>query len=526
MAKILLEDTCGEFIIDRSAAVAESTVPGRKGKCYPGRFSVCDTLNGNRRKYPRRVWEKNLAEGSALQEGIKRNSIFGLLEHPEDGKIDLRSPIAVMITKAELKESGEVHGEILVLDTSAGKDLQALIEAGYNPFVSSRGFGSLVKDTEGVDIVQEDFVCEGWDVVLKPSFSNAEIWVHDRSQKKDNEAAFAESKKISKVDESQPSTTGTAAAEASTSKPKTTSIMDIKTIREGVNALRAVNVKALTPQRFAEGLSQIEALNREAAKLGASNAEFAWDAKKLHDDLAEIEKSWTESAQAPTVAAAKLKEDNTKLLKVTATVAKTAKTYHSKLGESLKKIEESKKLVEEVTKRGRGWKARAEMLEAKLAETTEAFETAAESLDALGEMYNKHVTQLGAKVLTLEFKDKLGDPAIQKALKEAKHPNHIKKIRETLSPKEKSTNAPAAESVEAPAAPAPEADKKDETPSAETPATESNKSPAAPAAGETPPVKEGMEAVVESKKDEQPAPISSMMESVAIARRLSTATAK
>ena len=506
MAKQLLVDSCGEFIIDRTAPVGESTIAGRKGKAYPGRFSVCDTLNGNRRKYPRRVWEMNLKEGSRLQESIKRNAVFGLLEHPEDGKVDLKRIHewgVVKISKANLLENGEVQGEIVVLDTGPGKTLQALIDVGYNPFVSSRGFGSLVKDSEGIDIVQDDYVCEGWDVVYQPSFSNAEIWAQS-TKADDKEIAFAESRKISKVDESQPSSTGTAAAEASTPKPKTTSIMDIKTLRESVEALKAVDVKTLTPQRFAEGLSRIEALNRETAKLGASNADFAWDAKRIHDDLAAIEKSWTESAQAPSVAAAKLKEDNTKLVKVTTAVAKTALGFKTKLAEAVKLSEEKANLVQEVAKRGRGWKARAEALEAKLAEMTEAFETASETLDALGEMYNKHVTQLGGKIITLEFKEKAQTEDIQKALKEAKHPNHIKKIRETLSPKE-------------------EAKKDGEAaPKAETPAQESKKdSPAAPAAGE-----EKKEAVVESKKDEVPAPISSMMESIAIARRLSTATAK
>lgn len=537
MPKLLLEDVCGEFVIDRAAVVAESTPNGQTYKRYPGRFSVCDTLNGNHRKYPRRVWEANLKEGSSLQEAIKRNGVFGLLEHPDDGKIDLRRVHehgCVKIGKAELKENGEVVGEIVVLDTPAGKTLQALIDVGYNPFVSSRGFGSLVKDSEGYDIVQDDFICEGWDVVLKPSFANAEVFVHPPHANKDGEQSFAESRKdgkLSKVDECQPSTTGAASADASTSKPKTITSMDIKQLRESVNALKAVDVKTLTPQRFAEGLSQIEALNREAAKIGATNAEFAWDAKKAHDDLATIEKSWTESAQAPQKAAVKLKEDNTKLLKVGATIAATAQLYKSKLGEALKKSESKDNLIEQLTKRGRGWKARCEAIEAKLNEMTEAFEIAAEGCDALAEMYNKHLTQAGAKLIVLEFGVKAKAPEIQKALKEAKHPNHIKAIRETLSPKEEKkdgTAAPAATPADAADAASPAAESKKDgaaAPAAQTPATESQKnSPAAPAAGDAPaPLKEGKETVLPAAS--RPG-VRSINESIAMAKRLSAATAK
>src|SRR5512139_1627004 len=186
MRQYLIEGVTGAFpfIVDRSKTpVAESRPNGSSFHRIPGRFSVCDCVNGNNRRYSKRVWEKNLQPGSVLQESITRNAAFGLLEHPKDGIVTLLSPISHHVTKAAMVESKdaqgqpvyEVVGEIALLDTEEGKKLKALIEGGYNPLVSSRGYGSLEKAPDGVDEVKEDYVCEGWDVVIKPSFEQAEL---------------------------------------------------------------------------------------------------------------------------------------------------------------------------------------------------------------------------------------------------------------------------------------------------------------------------------------------------------------
>src|SRR5574343_1427005 len=368
--RLLLEDCCGEFIVDRTKIVSESTPSGVSYKLIPGRFSVCDVGNGNGRRYPRRVWEKNMQEGSTLQESIRKNGCWGLLEHPEDGRIDLRSPIAIRVTKAELKENGEVVGEIKVLDTAEGKKLQVLIDEGYNPLVSSRGFGSLIKGSDGLDEVQEDFVCEGWDVVIKPSFANAELF--PKRDALDVVTATESQKNLKPEIKESKVSTGAAPADTSVKQHKQPeNIMDLKQIREQLSALRGVDVKS--PQRFAESMSRLDDLHRAVASYVSENAKAAWDGQKLHDEISTLEKTFSETAQAPQLVATKLREDSAKLLKVTAAVAKTAETYKAKLGEALKKHNSNVELIEELTKRGRGWKARAEMLEAKLNKLEEAY---------------------------------------------------------------------------------------------------------------------------------------------------------
>jgi hypothetical protein len=179
MRQYLAEGYTGSFpfIVDRSKPIVQENLEnGTSVWRIPGRFSEVDKVNGNNRRYSRKVWEKNLNPESTLQQLITDNAAFGQLEHPKDGQMTLDSPISHAVTKASMQEDGIIIGEITILDlgeNSPGRKLKGLVEFGYNPRVSSRGFGSLLKASDGVDDVQEDFVCEGWDVVIKPSFPKA-----------------------------------------------------------------------------------------------------------------------------------------------------------------------------------------------------------------------------------------------------------------------------------------------------------------------------------------------------------------
>lgn len=507
MAKLLLEDFCGEFIVDRSKPpIKEDLQSGRSLTRLPGRFSMIGVVNGNRREYPSNVWEKNLREGSVLREKIGKCSTFGLLEHPSDGKIDLRSPIAVLTTKIEMK-GAEILGEMTIINTPEGQKLLALIEAGWNPTVSSRGYGSLVARQDGVDVVQEDYVCEGWDVVLTPSFSEA-VLNPDRSSTEPKLAAqmaTAESQPPAQatVKESQdlPPVAAVPAAESKTapaaaqppatpakSKPK---VMEIKTLKESIAALRAVDVSAATPVQFAEGLTKLTALHDEVSKFVAEDPTRMYEGQRLHTEVEGLEKAWSDSLNNLRGQLKKVTEDNTKLLKVLKAVAETALGYKTKLGAKTK-------LNEQLLKRGRGWKTHAESIQTQLSTITQRAELAYESLDEFKRVYDQSVVALGKQVLALEFKEKVNEPKIQEALKAVNHPKRLVKIREQLEGKKPAAAKPVTESKK-PAAAAPKA-------AAAAPAPK-----AAPAAA---PV---VEAVVTNNVTDP----RSVTESVSIARRLS-----
>jgi hypothetical protein len=542
MRQYLVEGVNGgfDFIVDRSKPmVSESRPNGRTSTKIPGRFSVCDCVNGNNRRYSKRVWEKNLTPGSPLQESIKRNAAFGLLEHPSDGRISLLSPISHHVTSAELREGKdatgktvyEVYGEIEIYDTEEGRKLKALIEGGYNPTVSSRGYGSLSKASDGVDEVEEDYVCESWDVVIKPSFVQAEL-TPTRTGDQSQERAFAEAQKPGNaaivVQEQQqtpkasPPSPGPVAP--AIGKPQVTeSIMNLNEIKGRIAALRGVN-PAANPQRFAESMQEVESLHTQIDRFIAEDASTRnYTGNTMHRQLEQITHRWNESAVAPAKQAKRLQENNLKLIKVVHATAKTGLTYKKNLGEAIARAAKGEKLVEELTKRGQGWRQLAETRKEKLQTTAQQFDTACEALDIMTERYHKDTVDLARRVIVLEFKEKAQTPEIQKSLKEATRLRHIAAIRETLEGKkpEGEVTPPAA----AAAAAAPTNESKDLTgkPAQGAQVTEAKKDGvAAPAAAApAPAVTEAKVTLTSSVRDPR-----NVNESVEMVRRMSTATAK
>jgi len=494
------------FIVNRDQPFVTESRQGINVTRIPGRFSICDCINGNNRRYPKKVWEKNLAEGSALRQSIAKNAAFGLLEHPSDGRISLQSPICILVTDAKLQSARdestgnaltEVVGEIIIVNTMEGQKLRALIDVGYNPLVSSRGFGSVIKASDSVDEVQEDYVCEGWDVVLKPSFEKAELFVAREGKQEEGKQAPAaapaivESKGVNlwcvfqhlaekthnkpwqsitdaerdaiaaKVEampqaekaalaeefrtrqtndaanESKPQVASSPAAAAApvaeASKPMTVNIMNINEIKSQISAVRGVAVPK-DPTRFAEGLSHLANLHQEIANYVAEDAKRNWQGQQLHDEVKSLERVWTEAAQAPSKAATKLNENYTKVLKVTKCIGEAAIGLRKKLSEALTQNAEAAQLVEELTERGQAWVAVADRRNDQIAALEHKLEVSCEALDIIKNRYNEDMTEMGRHVITLEFAEKAQTPEIQKLLKEATKPKHIIAIRETLDP--------------------------------------------------------------------------------------------
>jgi hypothetical protein len=111
---------------------------------------------------------------------IKARSVWGHLEHPKDGRPDLKEA-AIIITDLQLKENGEIWGTLETLRTQAGKTAAALFEDGLSIGVSSRAHGSTKRLGSGVDEVMEDFEPETFDLVAEPSTPGAVL--HESLQK-------------------------------------------------------------------------------------------------------------------------------------------------------------------------------------------------------------------------------------------------------------------------------------------------------------------------------------------------------
>jgi len=544
----LLEGVRGAipFIADRTKPFLTETRNGKTFTCIPGRFSLCDSVNGNNRRYPKKVWEKNLAEGSLLRQSIAKNSAFGLLEHPSNGQISLLSPICIAITEAKLQPSTdpttgktiyEVVGSLTVLNTAEGQKLSALIEFGYNPLVSSRGFGSVVKGSDNVDEVQEDYICEGWDVVKQPSFETAEIWPDQASQvgpgrqaeaakavEAPKEAVLAEDKaptapvakaveEAAKVPEpnlkaaSPPPIPEAAPAAASAKQNLTEKVMTINEIKSRIGVFAATKVPS-EPARFAEGLNEMAQIHQEIANFVAEDGKRSWQGQQLHDELKALERTWSESALAPAKQASRVTENYRKVLRVTKVLGEAAISIRKKLSEAITQNTEATQLVEDLTERGQAWVAYANKLKARLTEAERRLDVACEALDIIKDRYNEDVTDLGKRVITLEFAEKAQVEDIQKALKEATRPAHVIAIREKLDPKVEGKK-PEAKKDES---------KKDQSTTPAAPVQENKKD------SEPPKAPEGSALVVEARV--LVPSVRSITESVEMSRRLSAASAK
>lgn len=174
-----LEESADLHIVERyedleleERQVNGSTVKLPKGGKWivegPGQRS--GVKNANQRIYSRKIWERLIGDkNSYVQQMIAERRMIGHLEHPKDGKTDLKEA-AILVVGAELKEDGTVWNRFELLETPNGQILQDLTRAGVRWGVSSRGTGT-VKDDGSVN--ENDYYLKTWDAVAAPSTPGA-----------------------------------------------------------------------------------------------------------------------------------------------------------------------------------------------------------------------------------------------------------------------------------------------------------------------------------------------------------------
>ncbi len=155
---------------------------------------TADVVNGNGRRYPRRV----LAEAVARLNGHLHESngqgqfiATGEAEHPSDkgGRASILETV-VKWQAASLDSAGKVLLEGVILPTAKGRDVQVLVENGVPIGVSMRGYGSsraIQLDGETVQEVTE-LTIRGFDLVAQPSDPNGAIVEAQQVDSKQQEA--------------------------------------------------------------------------------------------------------------------------------------------------------------------------------------------------------------------------------------------------------------------------------------------------------------------------------------------------
>ena len=169
---------------------------GKKNHYIEGVFLQAEIENKNGRKYPFKTLQREVAKYD--ESSIRKGRALGELGHPDGPSINLDR---VSHKIESLKEDGNNFiGRAKILDTPMGNIAKSLLDEGVSLGVSSRGMGSLKKESN-CNIVQDDFMlATAADIVADPSAPDAFVdgimegmeWVWDNGILK--ESAVAEIK--------------------------------------------------------------------------------------------------------------------------------------------------------------------------------------------------------------------------------------------------------------------------------------------------------------------------------------------
>lgn len=166
--KLLIETTYS----DSESLIAESLDSnGEKAYWISGIFMQAEVVNGNRRIYPKEVLYKATDQ---LQKQIKANKLFGELNHPETNS-NMLNPDRACVKITELTyEGNNIMGKAKVMkDVPCGAIVHGLLKEGIVIGVSSRGFGEVKRNEQGIAVVQAPLILKTIDVVSEPSAPEA-----------------------------------------------------------------------------------------------------------------------------------------------------------------------------------------------------------------------------------------------------------------------------------------------------------------------------------------------------------------
>jgi methyl-accepting chemotaxis protein len=132
-----------------------------------GIFGELDKKNKNNRIY---TAEEYLPQIESLQDKIKASKLLGELDHPSNFDVSLKN-VSHIIEEITYDEANKlIRGRIRLLDTEAGRQAKALVDAGVPLQISSRAAGAV--EENGKVKIKQLFT---YDLVADPGFENAEL---------------------------------------------------------------------------------------------------------------------------------------------------------------------------------------------------------------------------------------------------------------------------------------------------------------------------------------------------------------
>lgn len=149
--------------------ICEASESGQKNWFVTGPFVQAGVVNRNRRIYPLSIMEREVNQ--YVKEYVSTKRAVGELSHPDTPQINL-DKITHLIESIE-QQGNNFYGKAKILNTPAGNIVRGLLEGGVQLGVSSRGTGSVRKNSQGINEVQDDFKLAAIDIVYQPSAPDA-----------------------------------------------------------------------------------------------------------------------------------------------------------------------------------------------------------------------------------------------------------------------------------------------------------------------------------------------------------------
>ena len=155
------------LIVERSENKLNLIAEGEDKYVLEGTFTEIGVKNNNNRIYDEK---EILPHVNELKKMCEQNKLLGELDHPKSFDISLKNASHVIESIEYDKDSKKVIGRIRLLNTDAGKNARALVDAGIPLHISSRAAG--VVESNGHVKIKKMFT---YDLVANPGFSNAEL---------------------------------------------------------------------------------------------------------------------------------------------------------------------------------------------------------------------------------------------------------------------------------------------------------------------------------------------------------------
>ena len=155
------------LIVEMSSSALTVDKSENKDYVLEGVFGQIDQKNRNNRIYTE---DEYVPQIESLQAKIKSSKLLGELDHPTQFDTSLKNVSHVVEDLYYDKDTKEVRGRIRLLDTDAGRQAKALVDAGVPLQISSRAAGAV--ESNGKVKIKQLFT---YDLVADPGFENAEL---------------------------------------------------------------------------------------------------------------------------------------------------------------------------------------------------------------------------------------------------------------------------------------------------------------------------------------------------------------